>query len=50
MKQQIVRGRGYCFTKDLINLPASRLDMDQLITVYFQEWGNALPILDKNAF
>lgn len=38
------------FTKDLINLPASRLDMDQLITVYFQEWGNALPILDKNAF
>ena len=38
------------FIKDLINLPASRLDMDQLITVYFQEWGNALPILDKNAF
>ncbi|RCK63398.1 Regulatory protein CAT8 [Candida viswanathii] len=38
------------FLKELINLPVSRLDMDQLITVYFQEWGNALPILDKNSF
>ena len=38
------------FLKELISLPVSRLDMDQLITVYFQEWGNALPILDKNSF
>ncbi|KAL6453229.1 CAT8 Regulatory protein CAT8 [Candida maltosa Xu316] len=38
------------FLKELINLPVSRLDLDQLITVYFQEWGNALPILDKNSF
>lgn len=33
-----------------INLPQSRIDMDHLITVYFQDWGNNLPILNKNNF
>ncbi|EDK37194.2 hypothetical protein PGUG_01292 [Meyerozyma guilliermondii ATCC 6260] len=33
----------------LIQLP-SRIDLDQLITTYFQDWGSAFPILNKNAF
>lgn len=37
------------FARRLV-LPESRIDMDHLITVYFQDWRNTLPILDKNAF
>ncbi|RLV93997.1 Regulatory protein CAT8 [Spathaspora sp. JA1] len=37
------------FVRDLIKLP-QRIEMDRLITIYFQEWGNALPIIDKNNF
>ncbi|KAG2736928.1 hypothetical protein G9P44_001018 [Scheffersomyces stipitis] len=37
------------FIRDLIKLPP-RMDMDHLTTVYFQDWGNSLPIMDKNAF
>lgn len=33
-----------------IRFPSSRIDLDQLITVYFQEWGNVFPLLDKNSF
>ncbi|KAK6459163.1 fungal-specific transcription factor domain-containing protein [Scheffersomyces xylosifermentans] len=38
------------FIKELMNLPQSRMDLDHLITVYFQDWGNSLPIVDKNSF
>ncbi|KAI5951942.1 CAT8 [Candida jiufengensis] len=38
------------FLQDLVQFPISRLDMDQLITIYFQKWGNTLPILNKNKF
>lgn len=37
------------FIRDL-QLPTSRIDLDHLITVYFQDWRNSLPILDKNTF
>lgn len=33
-----------------IRLPPSRIDLDQLITVYFQDWGNVFPLLDKDSF
>lgn len=33
-----------------LQLPSSRIELDHLTTVYFQEWGNNLPILDKNIF
>lgn len=33
-----------------IKLPTSRLDLDHLVTIYFQDWGNVFPILDKNSF
>lgn len=33
-----------------IKLPQSRIDMDHLTTIYFQDWGNTLPILNKNNF
>lgn len=33
-----------------IKLPTSRIDLDHLITIYFQDWGNAFPILDKISF
>ncbi|CCE82081.1 Piso0_002777 [Millerozyma farinosa CBS 7064] len=36
--------------KYLLEFPRSRIDFDQLITFYFQDWGNALPILNKNSF
>lgn len=36
--------------KELISLPKSRIQMDQLLTLYFQEWGNMLPILNKKTF
>jgi transcriptional regulatory protein CAT8 len=35
------------FVRDLIELP-SKVDLDHFITLYLQDWGNALPILDKN--
>lgn len=38
------------FIHNLLNLPPSRIDLDHLITIYFQDWGNMLPILDKNVF
>ncbi|KAH3674551.1 hypothetical protein WICMUC_003228 [Wickerhamomyces mucosus] len=28
----------------------SKIQLDQLITIYFQEWGMVLPIIDKNEF
>lgn len=34
---------------EVVQLP-SRIDLDQLITTYFQDWGSAFPILNKNAF
>ncbi|CAI5757025.1 unnamed protein product [Candida verbasci] len=48
--QKLGNHEALIFIKDLLNLPASRLDMDQLITVFFQEWGNTLPIINKNSF
>ena len=38
------------FLRELIGFPVSRLDFDQLLTIYFQSWGNTLPILDKTHF
>ncbi|CAK7892558.1 hypothetical protein CAAN1_08S05380 [[Candida] anglica] len=38
------------FVQELLHLPTSRIDLDHLITVYFQDWGNVFPILDKNLF
>lgn len=38
------------FIHNLLNLPSSKIDLDQLITIYFQDWGNTFPILDKNSF
>ncbi|KAI5950417.1 CAT8 [Candida margitis] len=38
------------FLRDIVQFPVSRLDIDQLLTVYFQQWGNAMPILDKSTF
>ncbi|KAG5417563.1 CAT8 [Candida metapsilosis] len=38
------------FLRDVVHFPSSRLDIDQLMTVYFQQWGNVMPILDKAAF
>ncbi|CAK9435728.1 uncharacterized protein LODBEIA_P04430 [Lodderomyces beijingensis] len=35
------------FVRDLVKFPVSRLDLDQLLTVYFQTWGNTLPIIGK---
>lgn len=34
---------------NLIQLPP-KIELDQLMTVYFQNWGNLLPILSKNSF
>ncbi|KAG7662010.1 CAT8 [[Candida] subhashii] len=48
--QKLNESEATIFLRELIELPQSRLDMDQLITVYFQEWANALPIIDKNGF
>lgn len=50
------RPLGYCLSLsevkklvcDLLSFPASRLDLDQLITIYCQDWGVTLPIVDKN--
>lgn len=33
-----------------INLPASRIDLDQLISTYFLEWGSLFPVIDKISF
>ncbi|CUM65408.1 uncharacterized protein PRCAT00003046001 [Priceomyces carsonii] len=38
------------FIKNLIGMPDSRIDLDHLTTVYFQEWGNILPVLHKDTF
>lgn len=51
------RPLGYCLSSsevktlicDLLSFPTSRLDLDQLITIYCQDWGVTLPILDKNS-
>lgn len=32
-----------------ISLP-NKLDLDYLLTLYFQQWGNVCPILNKNSF
>ncbi|KAK6204664.1 fungal-specific transcription factor domain-containing protein [Scheffersomyces amazonensis] len=34
----------------LSNLPSSRIDLDHFITVYFQDWGNSLPVIEKEWF
>lgn len=34
---------------NLIQLPP-KVELDQLMTVYFQNWGNVCPILSKNSF
>ncbi|KAI5960578.1 CAT8 [Candida pseudojiufengensis] len=36
------------FIRELVQFPMSRLDMDQLTTIYFQKWGHTLPILTRN--
>ncbi|EGV66474.1 DNA-binding transcription factor cat8 [Yamadazyma tenuis] len=33
-----------------LQLPASKVELDHLTTIYFQEWGSNLPILNKNSF
>lgn len=38
------------FLRNIVHFPVSRLDIDQLMTVYFQQWGNVMPILDKAMF
>ncbi|KAK6465809.1 fungal-specific transcription factor domain-containing protein [Scheffersomyces coipomensis] len=38
------------FILNLLNLPNSRIDLDQFITVYFQDWGNSLPVIEKEGF
>ncbi|KAI3406827.2 CAT8 [Candida oxycetoniae] len=38
------------FLRELVKFPVSRLDLDQLLTLYFQTWGNTLPLLDKSSF
>ena len=38
------------FLRDIVHFPVSRLDIDQLMTVYFQRWGNVMPILNKSTF
>lgn len=35
------------FITQILDLP-SKIDLDQFITIYLQDWGNTLPILDKN--
>lgn len=35
------------FVTKLIELP-TKVDLDLFVTVYLQDWGNTLPILDKN--
>ncbi|ODV80942.1 uncharacterized protein CANTADRAFT_36789, partial [Suhomyces tanzawaensis NRRL Y-17324] len=47
---QLSSSEALVFIRDLIDFPTSRMDLDHLVTVYFQDWGLALPILDKNAF
>lgn len=37
------------FLKNL-RLPKSRMEMDHLITIYFQEWGSTLPVLTRDSF
>lgn len=48
--QKLPEAEAIYFTRNLISLPNSRIDLDHLITVYFQDWGNAFPIIDKNSF
>lgn len=48
--QKLPEAEAIYFIRNLISLPNSRIDLDHLITVYFQDWGNAFPIIDKNSF
>mmetsp|Transcript_2993 Transcript_2993/g.3330 ORF Transcript_2993/g.3330 Transcript_2993/m.3330 type:complete len:1068 (+) Transcript_2993:72-3275(+) len=48
--QKLPESEAIYFIRNLISLPNSRIDLDHLITVYFQDWGNAFPIIDKNSF
>lgn len=48
--QRLPESEALYFIRNSICLPKSRIDLDHLITVYFQDWGNVFPILDKNTF